>query len=108
MPPTISDHGVRSYHDAPATDALAAAATICAALSLLASQSASPWTPTIGNREASVTMPNPDSEEEPLPAAAAIPIPSDSTSGTVTGPVVTAPLSQARPSTLESSGSLAI
>ena len=44
-----------------------------------------------------VTTPNPDNDESPLPAAFAIPIPRDSTRGTVTGPVVTAPQSQARP-----------
>ena len=59
----------------------------------------------IGNSEASVTIPNPDKDELPLPAAAAIPIPRERTRGTVTGPVVTAPQSQASPSTLISSGS---
>ena len=51
----------------------------------------------IGNNEAIVTTPNPESEESPFPAAFAIPIPRDNTNGTVTGPVVTAPQSQANP-----------
>ncbi|MNR00958.1 hypothetical protein D3C85_1167490 [compost metagenome] len=62
-------------------------------------------TPMTGNSEARVTMPNPDRPEPPLPAAAAMPIPSASTSGTVTGPVVTAPASHARPIIFASSGS---
>ena len=64
-------------------------------------------TPPMGNNEARVTIPKPESSESPLPAAAAMPMPSDNTSGTVTGPVVTAPVSQARPSALLISGSLA-
>ena len=51
----------------------------------------------IGNSDAKVTTPKPDREDSPLPAAFAIPIPSDKTKGTVTGPVVTAPQSHARP-----------
>ena len=62
-------------------------------------------TPITGNNDAIVTIPNPDRDDYPLPAAAAMPMPSANTSGTVTGPVVTAPVSQARPRTFESSGS---
>ena len=58
-----------------------------------------------GNKDANVTTPNPEREEFPLPAAFAIPIPSDNTKGTVTGPVVTAPQSQAKPSMLRKLGS---
>jgi hypothetical protein len=50
----------------------------------------------MGNNEAKVTVPKPDSEEEFLPAEEEIPIPNASTSGTVTGPVVTTPQSQAK------------
>ena len=59
----------------------------------------------IGKSDAIVTTPNPDSEEPPLPAALAIPIPRDRTRGTVTGPVVTAPQSQASPRMLLRLGS---
>ena len=58
----------------------------------------------IGNKEAIVTTPKPESEESPLPAEAAIPIPKDNTRGTVTGPVVTAPQSQAKPRIVLKSG----
>jgi hypothetical protein len=58
----------------------------------------------MGNRDARVTMPNPESDEFCLPADAAIPMPSESTRGTVTGPVVTAPVSHARPRISLSSG----
>ena len=57
-------------------------------------------TANMGNREANVTTPKPESDEFPFPAAFAIPIPSDNTNGTVTGPVVTAPQSHAKPSML--------
>ena len=59
----------------------------------------------IGKREAIVTTPKPDKEDPPFPAALAIPMPSDSTKGTVTGPVVTAPQSHASPKTLLRLGS---
>ena len=59
----------------------------------------------IGNKDAIVTTPNPDRDESPLPAALAIPIPSDNTRGTVTGPVVTAPQSHAKPRILFKFGS---
>ena len=58
----------------------------------------------MGNREAIVTTPKPESEESPFPAEAAIPIPKDKTSGTVTGPVVTAPQSHAKPRIVLRSG----
>ena len=51
-----------------------------------------------------MTIPNPESDDSPLPPEAAMPIPSASTRGTVTGPVVTAPQSQARPRILARSG----
>lgn len=51
----------------------------------------------MGKSEARVTIPNPWSFDSPLPTAEATPMPSASTSGTVTGPVVTAPQSQATP-----------
>ena len=70
-----------------------------------ATKMARDWTPMMGNSEASVTIPKPESEESPFPAAAAMPTPSDRTRGTVTGPVVTAPESHARPSVLLNSGS---
>ena len=54
--------------------------------------------------DASVTTPKPDNEESPFPADAAIPIPKDKTNGTVTGPVVTAPQSHARPKIVLRSG----
>ena len=63
-------------------------------------KTASSKTPRIGNNEAKVTTPNPDNELLPFPAELAIPMPRDKTSGTVTGPVVTAPQSQANPKTL--------
>ncbi len=44
-----------------------------------------------------VTIPKPDREDDPLPLADATPIPRAITRGTVTGPVVTAPQSHARP-----------
>ena len=59
----------------------------------------------MGKRDARVTIPNPESDESPLPPDAAIPIPRASTRGTVTGPVVTAPQSQASPRILARSGS---
>ena len=59
----------------------------------------------MGKSEAIVTTPNPERELLPFPAALAIPIPRESTSGTVTGPVVTAPQSQARPKILRKLGS---
>ena len=59
----------------------------------------------IGNNDAIVTTPNPERDESPLPAAFAMPIPNESTSGTVTGPVVTAPQSQASPRILFKLGS---
>ena len=62
-------------------------------------------TASIGKSEAIVTTPKPDRDEPPFPAALAIPIPRDRTRGTVTGPVVTAPQSQASPSVLASSSS---
>ena len=52
-----------------------------------------------GNSEASVTMPKPESGLSARPAEAATPMPTASTSGTVTGPVVIAPQSQASPIT---------
>ena len=58
----------------------------------------------IGNNDAIVTTSKPDNEESPLPADAAIPIPKDNTRGTVTGPVVTAPQSQAKPRIVLKSG----
>ena len=67
---------------------------------------ASVKTAIIGNNDAIVTTPKPDRDESPLPADAAMPIPSDSTNGTVTGPVVTAPQSQARPRIVLRSGLL--
>ena len=60
----------------------------------------------IGNNEAIVTTPKPEREESPFPADAAIPIPNERTSGTVTGPVVTAPQSQASPNIVLRSGLL--
>ena len=51
----------------------------------------------IGKSDASVTIPNPDIDDLPFPTDDAIPIPRDKTRGTVTGPVVTAPQSHARP-----------
>ena len=60
----------------------------------------------IGKSEAIVTTPNPESEESPFPADAAIPIPNERTSGTVTGPVVTAPQSHAKPKIVLKSGLL--
>ena len=59
----------------------------------------------IGKRDAIVTTPKPDSDELPFPAALAIPIPNDKTKGTVTGPVVTAPQSHAKPKILFRLGS---
>ena len=58
----------------------------------------------IGKIDAKVTTPNPDNDESPFPAEAAIPIPRDKTKGTVTGPVVTAPQSHARPRIVLKSG----
>ena len=58
----------------------------------------------MGNNDAIVTTPKPESDESPFPAEAAIPIPKDSTNGTVTGPVVTAPQSQANPKIVLKSG----
>ena len=66
-----------------------------------------PSTKMTGNSEASVTMPKPESGLSPRPAEAATPMPRASTSGTVTGPVVMPPQSQARPSTRSSLGWLA-
>ena len=66
-----------------------------------------PRTLITGNREARVTMPKPASGWSPRPAEAATPMPRARTSGTVTGPVVMPPQSQARPSTRSSSGRLA-
>ena len=61
----------------------------------------------MGNTDASVTIPKPESDESaPFPAAEATPIPKANTNGTVTGPVVTAPQSQANPTILDSSGSM--
>ena len=59
----------------------------------------------IGKSEAIVTTPNPDSDPPPYPAELAIPIPRARTNGTVTGPVVTAPQSQASPRMLRKLGS---
>ena len=49
-----------------------------------------------GQREARVTMPKPLMPVSDLPRMAETPSPRVRTSGTVTGPVVTAPVSQAR------------
>ena len=81
--------------------ALAAAAMICSGLTVNDTKTESIKTANIGNKDANVTTPNPEREELPLPAAFAIPIPSDNTKGTVTGPVVTAPQSQAKPRMLK-------
>lgn len=62
-----------------------------------ATYSANSWTAIIGNKDAKVTIPKPDREEDFLPTDEEIPIPKASTKGTVTGPVVTAPQSQAKP-----------
>jgi hypothetical protein len=109
-PSAISRPGLRSYQAGAAASAaagIAAAWMISAGEMLEATYSSSSNTPMTGNSDARVTIPNPERPEPPLPAAAAMPMPSDSTSGTVTGPVVTAPVSHARPSALTSSGSLA-
>ena len=58
-----------------------------------------------GKSEAIVTTPSPDSDPPPFPAELAIPIPRARTNGTVTGPVVTAPQSQASPKMLRKLGS---
>ncbi|MNE08223.1 hypothetical protein D3C80_1008690 [compost metagenome] len=111
IPETISSPGLTVCHCAacwPASEAACAAATMSAGEEIAATYRPSAITPMTGNSEASVTMPNPDSPEPPLPAAAAMPMPNAKTSGTVTGPVVTAPASQARPITFASSGSLLI
>ncbi len=50
-----------------------------------------------GNNEARVTMPKPSRVLFSRPAAAETPMPRARTTGTVTGPVVMAPQSQARP-----------
>ena len=77
---------------------------ICSTVVVSETYMAKMRTAIIGNKDAIVTTPNPDSEESPLPAEAAIPIPNDRTSGTVTGPVVTAPQSQAKPKIVLKSG----
>jgi len=64
-------------------------------------------TATIGKMEAKVTMPKPDNWPLLLPPELATPMPSANTRGTVTGPVVTAPQSQAKPTMVASSGSMA-
>ena len=51
----------------------------------------------IGYSEASVTTPSPAMPDDALPATRQMPIPRASTSGTVTGPVVIPPQSQAMP-----------
>ena len=84
---------------------LAATAIISSGVTENETKMAKTRTAKIGNKDAIVTTPKPDSEEVPLPAALAIPIPRDNTSGTVTGPVVTAPQSHARPSMLRKLGS---
>ena len=53
----------------------------------------------MGNREASVTTPKPVLLDPPVETIRQTPIPRAKTSGTVTGPVVTAPQSHAKPST---------
>ena len=60
----------------------------------------------IGKSDAMVTTPNPERDESPFPADAAIPIPKERTNGTVTGPVVTAPQSHAKPNIVLRSGLL--
>ena len=80
--------------------ALAAAAIIYSGVTVKETKTDSIRTANIGNKEAKVTTPKPESDEFPFPAAFAIPIPSDNTNGTVTGPVVTAPQSHAKPSML--------
>ena len=53
----------------------------------------------------SLQLQNPKADESPFTCRdAAIPIPKDNTRGTVTGPVVTAPQSQAKPSMVLKSG----
>ena len=85
--------------------ALAAAAIICSGVTVNETKTDSIRTANMGNKEAKVTTPKPESDEFPFPAAFAIPIPSDNTNGTVTGPVVTAPQSHAKPIMVTKSGS---
>ena len=106
-PSTISTTGVLSQIDtstAMAPCAKFALAIISVGETLKETNNVRINTAKIGNKEARVTIPKPDKVELPLPAALAMPIPIARTSGTVTGPVVTAPQSQANPSTLLRSG----
>mgnify|MGYP006879332240 CR=1 FL=1 len=93
-PVTISIKGVWSQTVAvaatPPVDT-AAAALISSGVTVKERKIARISTAKIGKSEAIVTTPKPDKEDSPLPAALAIPIPKESTKGTVTGPVVTAP-----------------
>ena len=70
---------------------------ICSGETVYETNKAKIRTAIIGNKEAIVTTPKPDKDESPFPAALAMPMPKDNTNGTVTGPVVTAPQSQAKP-----------
>ena len=108
-PSTVSTNGVFCHivSGSVADDAPAAAAFAIISSGLIEKETnmASIRTARIGNKDAIVTTPKPDREESPLPAAFAIPMPKDNTSGTVTGPVVTAPQSHASPSMLFKLGS---
>ena len=108
-PSTVSTIGVCSQIDGAAAVAvltlLEAAAMISSGEIVIETKIARTNTAKMGNNDAIVTTPKPDSDELPFPAALAIPIPRDKTSGTVTGPVVTAPQSQASPRMLRKFGS---
>ena len=99
-PSKISTNGVLSKIDSDVSDngvSFVAAAMISAGVINVETYIARHKTAKIGNKDAMVTTPKPDNEELSFLEALAIPIPKDKTSGTVTGPVVTAPQSHARP-----------
>ena len=107
-PSTISTRGVFSQIEGSVcmvTADIFAAAIISSGEIVSETNIAKTRTAKIGKREAIVTTPKPERDELPFPAALAIPIPKERTKGTVTGPVVTAPQSHAKPRMLFRFGS---